>query len=187
MKIELSANLIPDSRLKDEIWNLMKKISTKYGTCHDIKKKFGAHITVVGFENIDEKNLQKIVNEIKLICSKTKPFEVKIGKINFAENNRQKYQTQYVIYLEVIRSSVLSKLNKILNNKIKKYGKPKLRYFVPHVTLAHGDLNKENYYRAKRELEAVILRKFIARSLKIMILKEPKKWVHVKTFKFAAY
>jgi 2'-5' RNA ligase len=185
MKIELSASIMPDSRLKSEIWKLMKKISKKYKTFHDIRKRFGAHLTVIGFENVDAKNLRKIVDEIESACKVTKPFVVRVHNIGYFTNEKQKFQTPYSIFLKVVKDEPLVKLNRILEKKIKKSGSLKSRYFRPHITLAHGDLTRENFYKAKKNLWNIkFSKKFTARYLKIMILKKgSRKWEYVRTIK----
>jgi len=186
MKIEVSASIMPDEKVKNEIWNLMKRISKRYNTYHDVRKRFGPHVTVIGFENVDYKNLKNVVSEIKLVCEQTRPFIVKASNIDFFANEKQKLRTPYTIFLKVAKNASLAKLNRILEKKIRKYGKSKSKHFTPHVTLAHGDLTKENFLKAKKDLRNLQYSKnFVTRYLKIMIFREGnRKWEHVRTINF---
>jgi 2'-5' RNA ligase len=187
MKVQLSTVVYPNSKLKNRIRQFMKKISTKYKTYHDVSKAVGPHITVNSMDDVDKKHLKEIFYKIRKICLTTSPFLVKIGGINFFDNNIEKGQTAYVIYIPVERTAKFVAFQKKLEKVLVDYGRPHSRGFVPHIALAHADLQKRYFLKAKKELNVRFSGKFYAKRLEIFIF-EPKsrRWTRMKNFYLAS-
>jgi len=139
--------IVLPKKIFNEIFKIEKSIAKKYNTYHKLKGKIGPHITITHQENVNEKDFNKIEKIVSEISKKTKPFKIKIKGI-------RRFHKPIVIYMNVLKSRKLNKLNKELSNNLKKFGKIRLyRKYTSHITIANKDITKENFKKAFKELK----------------------------------
>ena len=155
MKLIYQINLCVNSRLESKLIRLTKRIAAKYDSSFFISKPYGPHITLfISDKNeIEEKHIPAIIEKLRSICTHTPGFRIGIsGSGYFANNNKGKKGRNYVLYLKIDKSRQLNKLYKDVCNAMSEYANPAHSKFTPHMTIARGDLSRDNLYKAKREL-----------------------------------
>lgn len=154
-------------------------------------KLWKPHFTIGSGVKISEKELEGLYEDIKAAISYIKPFKISIRDYDFMDDwtgGELRGYTQYVIYLRVISNKKLSRLAKIIKEKVT--DKRKIWYrqpwpFKPHVALAYKDLSKKGFIKGK---EISKHEKFSGKDIidHICLAKENKdgKWIEYKKFKF---
>ena len=151
MKRNFSIVLKPDATSSREIRKIMKDISKKYGTYAAFRDQKGPHASFIYMdEKIDDKDIAKIISNIKAKFSYIRPFEV---SINGVTSFRRQYQgsTNWVVYLRVVKSKSMTKLYRVINHEIKSYKNGKFKAFTPHITIARKDIDKDTFFKILRE------------------------------------
>lgn len=139
--------IVVSKKTFNEIFKIEKSIAEKYKTYYNFKGKIGPHITITHQENINKKDFNQIEKIVSEISKKTKPFKIKIKCV-------RRFYKPIVIYMNVLKSTKLNKLNKELSNNLRKFGKVRrYRKYTPHVTIANKDITKENFKKAFKELK----------------------------------
>jgi len=154
-------------------------------------KLWKPHLTIGSGVKVSEKELRGLYADIKAAISHFKPFKINIKNCDFMDDwtggELQGY-TQYVIYLMVISNKKLSRLARIIKEKVT--DKRTIWYkqpwpYKPHVALAYKDLSKKGFIKGK---ELVKNHKFSGKDIidHISLAKENKDgmWVEYKKFKF---
>lgn len=122
-------------------------------------KLWEPHLTIGSEIDIPKKELKKVVEEIKSVTLKQKPFTVKINDYEYMDNwsgGKMPGFTRFVIYLNIIKTPKLVALAKAIKSKVT--DKHKRSYdqpwpYVPHITLAYKDLTAAGFKRAKKFLQ----------------------------------
>jgi 2'-5' RNA ligase len=156
MKLIYQINLCVNSRLESKLIRLTKRIAAKYQSSYFISKPYGPHITlfISNKNEIEEKHVPAIMEKLRSICTRTPGFRIGInGPGYFANSNKGKIGSDCVLYLKVDKSRQLNKLYKDVCNAMSEYANPAHSKFIPHMTIARGDLSLDNLYKAKRELD----------------------------------
>ena len=99
------------------------------------------HISIVLLDNIDTALEDKLVNVIQQVCSKIKPFSVKIGKVGKFVNDENK-----IILHSKIKSNKLFKFHDVIKQALSQNQfsvSNKYPNFDPHVTIQYCDDKKE--------------------------------------------
>jgi len=170
-KLQKNASKVTSSRASFELWK--------------------PHFTIGSGVKVSEKELKALYRDIKATLSYFKPFKVNInncGSMDDWTGGELPGHTPYVIYLRVILNKKLSRLVRIIKEKVT--DKRTIWYkqpwpYKPHVALAYKDLSKKGFIKGK---EIVKHQKFFGDGIidHISLAKENKdgKWVEYKKFKF---
>jgi 2'-5' RNA ligase len=151
MKNIISVWLQPDPKLKLEIFKIIKSFSKKYKVYDDLNSYKGPHISILSIDG-NKQNLKEISEKIKDMSREIKPFRLDINGISYFMKADNKGKRNYVIYLKVKRNKQLTALkNKIAREFPKESLRHKDRKFIPHITITHGELDKESFYKALKE------------------------------------
>ncbi len=153
-------------------------------------KLWKPHFTIGSAVKVSEKNLKKLSADIKEAISHFKAFKISIKNYDFMDDwtgGKLPGHTPYIIYLKVILNKKLSRLAKIVKEKVTDkrivwYKQP--WPYKPHVTLAYKDLSKKGFIKGK---EIFKHKKFSEETVvnHISLVKENKagKWVEYKRYK----
>lgn len=150
--MKLSIWLRPDQKLWKEVSGIIKHVSKEYHTYYNLNEWKGPHITLI-FLKFRAQKLQQVVRELSDICSKTKPFNIKLHGIGyFMKMSTVLGRRNYVLYLKPRENAELRRLYYGVERGLRPY-KDLNHPFKPHMTLAHVDLSKDNFYRALKEFK----------------------------------
>ena len=92
--------------------------------------KIEPHITISPPQNVSEIEFWDIVMRLRYACAEVSPFDVTIGGASTFDNNRN------VLYFSVDQTASISSLETLARSIVS--DRPRLREFVPHVTLYEG-------------------------------------------------
>ena len=130
-----------------EVQRVQSEISKKYKTYHCLKGGIGPHFTLTFQPDVDDKNIVKMESVIEKISGETKPFEVEIKGVG-------RFYNTSTIYIKVIKSREIKKLQEKLALGQRKFGKIRLlRTFKPHVTITFNDISRKDLNNAFKELK----------------------------------
>lgn len=151
MKRVISVWLQPQPRLKIEIFGIIKTFSRKYKVYSDLNGYKGPHISILEIHG-NKHDFKTVVKMIKDTSSGTKPFRLWINGVGYFMKKDETGKRNFVIYLKVKSSKQLIKFKHEIDNEFpREYLRHKDRKFVPHITITHRELDKENFYKALKE------------------------------------
>jgi 2'-5' RNA ligase len=106
----------------------------------------------LGFQGGICEDIKEIDTNLKKLSLQIKPFFIRIEGINTFE------KPDRVIFWEVIQTKNLQRIHKKIDALLRKYCSQTFKLYSPqnwhpHVTLAHEDLTKSKFKRAKKDLE----------------------------------
>ena len=154
-------------------------------------KLWKPHFTIGSGVKVSEKELKALYMDIKATLSYFKPFKVNInncGSMDDWTGGDLPGHTPYVIYLRVILNKKLSRLARIIKEKVTDkrkiwYGQP--WPFKPHVALANKDLSKKGFIKGKEiSKHEKFSGKDIIDHLSLAIEDKNGKWIEYKKYKF---
>ncbi len=147
----LNVWLRPGPKLWKDVRDIIKHVSSEYDTYANVNVWKGPHITII-FLRFRVQKFQSIIKELSRICSEIKPFKIELdgtGRfMKMAENGKR----NYVIYLKPKKNAKLRKLYIRIERNLR-FCKDMNHPYNPHMTLAHNDLSKDNFYRAWKEFK----------------------------------
>lgn len=190
MMYKFSIVIYLNPALTKKIRKLQKNVSKVTGSQAGFKL-WMPHFTIGSAVKVSEKELKGLYADIKTATSCFKPFNTSIKNYDFMDDwtgGVLSGHTPYVIYLKVILNKKLSRLAKIIKEKVTDkriiwYKQP--WPYKPHITLAYKDLSKKAYIKG---MELFKHKKFSGKALidHISISKQNNigKWAEFKKFKF---
>jgi len=97
-------------------------------------------------------DLQAIDLDLQKLTSQISPFPVAIGGIDIFE------KPERVIFLSVTKTKELQKIHKKIDHLLQEHCSRTFRFYsppdwLPHITLAQGDLTLNQFRKAKKDLE----------------------------------
>lgn len=103
----------------------------------------------ITFQAGETENLKQLKKDFEILVNEIKPFEIEVDGFGHFDKK--------VIYLKVKKNSGLIEINKKVNDFLRSYCFKLFEYYtpknwIPHITLAMGDLTKENFEIAWNEL-----------------------------------
>lgn len=174
MENVISIWLQPSLKLKKEIFGLIKDFSKKYKVYSDLKSYKGPRITILEIHS-GKYDLNGVMNTIKSISIKFKPFNLGINGIGYFRKLDESGKRNFVIYLKVEKNKELFALKKLVDGEFpNESARHEDRGFVPHITITHRELEKESFYRALKAYKNLdFVRTFVVD--KIMVSKRNTK------------
>ena len=185
MKSVISIWLQPSPKLKKEIFGLIKDFSKQYKVYRDLKSYKGPHITILEIHS-GKYDLKSVVNTIKSISIKFKPFDLKVNGIGYFRKLDESGKRNFVIYLKVEKKEELFALKDLVDNEFpKEPARHENRGFVPHITITHRELEKESFYRALKEYKNLdFVRTFVVDGIMVSKRNIKTKKVTIKHITF---
>lgn len=155
MGIYFSVIVVPDKSISNEISRLSNSLAAKYKVRIPTRyKKVPVHISLL-FQD-DEMAIAdavKFTKQLERGCRGIEPFRAKIK--GFGYFSKPGKPPKYSVYVDVVNSTDLKRLYRMVVSKIPK-GYPKPTYnFVPHISLIRGGLNEEKFADIKKECENI--------------------------------
>jgi 2'-5' RNA ligase len=172
--------IIPPSPVLEEAFELKNYFKEKYNSKALLNSP--PHITLhMPFQWKEEKE-KILIDKLSVFTKPFQSFEMKLVNINCFEPR--------VIFMDVIKSEVLEKLQK----ELQRFCKRELNLFNanykelayhPHITLAFRDLRKQHFTNAWNEFkEKKFERTFTAESISLL-KHDGEKWNVLKNFTFS--
>lgn len=115
--------IYPSRHIQNEANNLRKRYDSEYAL-------IPPHITLKTRFNADDKTIEALIHELKVIANDTKPFDISIQKVSSFQPVSNK------IYFKVEPNESLNKLNERLYKGT--LSNDKDTAFVPHITVAQN-------------------------------------------------
>ena len=134
-------------------------------------------------QNETDKAFQKIADKQLIFSIKLSGF----GGTSEWKGARPGITTPYVLWINPVMSEQLMRLFKIVANEItSKYETfyPRIMEYIPHVTVAYGDLTKEGYEKGKEYIKTLDFKDEINVSHIALVENFPDKDVEYKRFYF---
>ena len=149
--LDISTIGYPEKKVQDQISDLRQIFVKKFESKKALIWK--PHITLAVRVLIPKNKFEKIIEEIKAVCRKTKPIIIETKSLEFVIMRNSPFEHPYVAWIAVKPNEKLSNLNQMVNGNIYKgLKRPSLKSakYNPHLTLAYRDLTLENFEKAKK-------------------------------------
>jgi 2'-5' RNA ligase len=136
-----------EEALGEEVWRWWRLFESKYGS-RQVRTLPHPHITFQGGRCGDLAGVERSLSDWVLALL---PFEVVIKGLGYFEG------ASPVVYLRVVNTEVLATVNREVNRILACHCDSMAdecapENWIPHVTLAMGDLDMEAFQRARRDL-----------------------------------
>jgi len=178
-----------EGKSKDRIQEIQEKLFTITGSrkCLD---SWIPHLTLGSGIIIDEEQQEKLDEAFQKLANIQESFNVKL--FNFGGTTEWKpaeaaKATPYVLWINVEVNERLKKLFNLVADAItSKYDTfyPRIKEYIPHVTVAYSDLTKDGYEKGKKYLETINFEDEIRVSHIALVENFPDKDVEYKRFYF---
>ena len=140
---------VPPDKVADRISTFRQKVCEMANSVQSLA--YPPHVTLRTGAIVPEGNISSFIKEFEETLGNWKPFTIRTNgllKNSYPDGNKIKYFIGY----NVIKDIPLASLNEHLFS-YRKYIKSNRQCFMPHLTLAFDDLNKENFYTVSSYLD----------------------------------
>lgn len=148
------------------------------------------HITIGSGIIVPQEKQQEIEKVFQKVADRQLAFNVALNGFGGTaewKGAREGVTTPYVLWIEpVMNEQLLTLFNMIADEITSNYETfyPRIIEYIPHVTVAYGDLNKEGYERGRKYLETLDFTDEITVSHVALVENFPEKDVEYKRFYF---
>ena len=181
-----------DDEATAQIRTLQEEISIMTGSVGSLEVWL-PHLTVGSAVLVEENKLESFYKTMEEFVSKFKPVEITLKNFSFLDDwigaSQSSVFTPYVIYLEVenyegLREVAIT-LKEITDGMERSYNQP--WPYLPHVTVAYKDLDKEGFEKAKELLSVRGFEKKVILDHIAIAVDDPitRKCTEYKRFYFA--
>ncbi len=162
--------IIPDEEVIEKVDHHRLYAAAHFNSRHALKSP--PHITLFPPFRLSEAQINQVTGVIEKYGQKHNQFEVKLQDFDFFPPR--------VVYLAVEENEDLIKLQKGLNQLLREDLKIEAdrpdHNFNPHLTIAHRDLNKENFYRALEYFTNQTFEEFFKVEDMVLLRHDGKRW-----------
>lgn len=149
-------SIFPEESLS-ELKSLQDKIFSLTGS-QWYRKQRPLHFTLWVGNDLTDEEFQNICIELKQIASHYHPFEISLGWIKFIEFTKFRKQYSeyepYVIWIDIHITQTLQQFVDDIDRVLRRYEVSfEIMPYLPHVTIAARDLNKQWFELLQKELK----------------------------------
>jgi len=148
------------------------------------------HITIGSGIIVSPENQQVVDNDFDSLARDTDSFDIELngfGGTTEWKGAREGITTPYVLWINpVMNEKLLELFNRVANDITSHYETfyPRIVEYVPHVTVAYGDLTKEGYEKGEKYLNSINFNDTISISHIALVENSPDKDIEYKRFYF---
>ena len=140
------------SILEGEAYQEIKKMWRLFEKEYDSKAIQNFPHPHLSFQAGISEDLKTIDAKLNILSSEINPFPITLGGIGTFE------KPERVIFLSVTRAETIQRIHKKISDLLQKYCLQTFKFYtpsnwLPHVTLAQGDLTLNQFRKAKKDLE----------------------------------
>ncbi len=178
--------------LEGDVLNQIRSIQEELTNLTGSRKCIDAwmpHMTLGSGIVVAENQIEKTEKKFELIASQIKPFNVELKDFGGTEHwagAREGLTTPYVLWIDPIMNSSLEsiflKIKGITDNYDTFY--PRITTYVPHATVAYGDLTKEGFDKGWEYLKMLNFSNFVKVNHVSLVENFPDKDIEYKRFNF---
>ncbi len=186
MEKVISIWLQPDTKVRNEIFQIIKNFSKEYKVYRDLRGYKGSHITILEVHGCEE-NFKTVVDRVENLAAKIEPFALGVEGVGYFMKLNASRKRNFVIYLKVKTSRKLTALKNLVNREFPESTRQEGRGFVPHITITHSELNKKTFYRALEEYRDFdFARNFVVKTVMVSEFDAESKKARIKSIVLGA-